>query len=190
MKRSKKTDELCIGLDEIGDSGYHLSCRKSKSFVTDSLHELKNIDCSFEEDVGIELDFFKTGTTVLIRGGIATTMQLRCVRCLEGFTLPLAATFNYNLCPEKEGDLPAEMEIPKEAFDAYYYSGTVIDLTPLIVEQIVLHIPAYPLCQDSCKGICQGCGADLNRAPCHCGKEEGAVSPFAALKDFSPRQKT
>jgi len=189
MKRSRKSDELCIAVDEIDESGYHLSCKKHKGWVSDSLQEPKTIDCGFVDDIGIQLDFFKTGKTVLVRGTVATALQLRCVRCLEEFIQPLAATFHYNVLPEDEYDLPQDMEIPKEEFDAYYYSGAVIDLAPLVLEQIVLHIPPYPLCQDSCRGICQQCGADLSRAPCSCSKEEGAGTRFAALKNFSPKQK-
>lgn len=191
MRRSKTAHELCVALDEIGESGYHLSCRKDQSWFVASLPEAKSIDCSFVDAIGLQLDFFKTGNAAaVVRGSIATTLQLGCVRCLEDFTLPLSVSFHYNLYPAEETDLPPEMEIHREDFDVYYYSGAVVDLTPLIVEQIVLHIPSYPLCQDSCRGICQRCGANLNHAPCHCTQDEAPVSQFAALKDFSPQQKT
>lgn len=190
MKRLRKPDELCVSLDEISESGHHLSCRKHPGWVTESLHEEKSIDCGFAEDIRIGLDFFKTGKTVIVRGTFATTLQLRCVRCLEDFTLPLAAAFNYNLLPEEERELPQEMEIPRQEFEASYYSGTLIDLAPLVLEQIVLHIPTRPLCRESCRGICQHCGADLNRAPCRCADDEGTVSPFSALRNFTPKQKS
>jgi len=190
MKRSKTAHELCVALDEIGESGYHLSCRKAQGWVADNLPEAKNIDCSFADDIGIELDFFRTGATAVVRGSITTAVKLRCVRCLEDFNTPLTVLFHYSLCPAEEADLPLEMEIHREDFDVYYYSGAVIDLAPLIIEQIVLHIPSYPLCQVSCRGICQRCGANVNHAPCHCVQDEGPVSQFAALKDFSPQQKT
>ena len=190
MKRSKTVHELCVALDEIGESGYHLSCRKAQGWFAVSVPEAQNSDCSIVDDIGIELDFFRTGTTAVVRGSIATTLLLRCVRCLEDFNHPLTAAFHYSLCPAEETDLPPEMEIHREDFDVYYYGGTVIDLAPLIIEQIVLHVPSYPLCQDSCGGICQRCGANLNHAPCHCDQDEGPVSRFAALKDFSPQQKT
>jgi uncharacterized protein len=190
MKRFKKSDALCVAVDEIDESGYHLSCTKPAGWVADSLQEWNSSDCGFEGDIGIQVDFFKTGKTILARGRIAAILRLRCVRCLEDFTRPLAATFHYNLLPEKEEGAPPEMEIPKDAFDASYYSGAVIDLAPLVLEQIVLQVPPYPLCQHSCRGICQQCGADLNRAPCGCAREEGADARFAALKHFSPKRKT
>lgn len=189
MKRSKTAHELCVSLDEIRESGYHLSCTKSQGWVADSMPDAQSIECSFVDPIAIQVDVFRTGTTAVVTGGIETTMRVGCVRCLEDFSLALKVAFHYNLCPAEETDLPPEMEIHKEDFDVYYYSGAVIDLTPLIIEQIVLHIPACPVCQDSCRGICQRCGANLNLAPCHCPQDEAPVSQFAALKDFSPQQK-
>jgi uncharacterized protein len=190
MKRSKKSDVLCVAVDEIGESGYHLSCTKPAGWVADSLQEWNSSDCGFEGDIGIQVDCFKTGKTILAQGRIAANLRLRCVRCLEDFTRPLAATFHYNLLPEKEEGAPPEMEIPRDAFDASYYSGAVIDLAPLVLEQVVLHVPPNPICRDSCRGICQQCGADLNRTPCGCAGDEGADERFAALKHFSPKRKT
>jgi uncharacterized protein len=190
MKRSKKFDELCVAVDEIDQSGHHLSCTKQAGWFADSIQEWNSSACGFDGDIAIQLDFFKTGTTILARGRIATALRLRCVRCLEDFTRPLVATFQYHVLPEQDQGLPQEMEIPKEEFDTYYYSGAVIDLAPLVLEQIVLHIPAHPLCRDSCRGLCQQCGADLNRAACGCAHREGADARFAALKNFSPKQKT
>lgn len=190
MKRPKKPDDLCVVLDDIGEPGLRLSCRKPAGWAAEGLREGKTVECGFADDIGIQLDFFKAGKTVMVRGTIATTLELHCVRCLEGFSRPLEVAFHYNLLPEQDRELPQDMEIPKEEFDAYYYSGTVVDLAPLVLEQIVLHIPTHPLCRDSCKGICPHCGVELNRAPCHCAGEEGAASRFAALRNFSPKQKT
>jgi uncharacterized protein len=189
MKRSKKSDELSVAVDEIDASGYHRTCAKPADWVAGSLREWNSGDCGFEGDIGIQLDFFKTGKAILARGHIAAMLRLRCVRCLEEFPRPLAATFHYNLLPKEEEGAPQEMEIPRDEFDAYYYSGAVIDLAPLVLEQIVLHVPPYPLCRESCRGICQQCGADMNRAPCDCAHPDGAGGRFGALKHFSPKQK-
>ena len=38
-------------------------------------------------------------------------------------------------------------------------------------EVFVLHLDTKNLCSPDCKGLCPGCGADLNREPCRCKKE-------------------
>ncbi len=43
-----------------------------------------------------------------------------------------------------------------------------IELLPYIQEALILSIPMKLLCNKSCKGICAGCGADLNHEKCSC----------------------
>jgi uncharacterized protein len=43
-----------------------------------------------------------------------------------------------------------------------------IDLGEEIRQEIILSSPAKVLCSKSCKGICPGCGANLNKEKCKC----------------------
>lgn len=47
-----------------------------------------------------------------------------------------------------------------------------IDLGPDIREEIILDYPLKPLCQSACKGLCPGCGENLNEGGCSCGSTE------------------
>ena len=49
-----------------------------------------------------------------------------------------------------------------------FYSEEEINLSPYIREQVLLALPMRPLCDDDCRGLCAGCGADLNYEPCRC----------------------
>jgi uncharacterized protein len=59
-----------------------------------------------------------------------------------------------------------------------------VDVTEDIREAILLSLPHFPLCDESCKGLCPRCGKSLNGAPCGCGKIEtgGAWSALNSLK--------
>ena len=60
-------------------------------------------------------------------------------------------------------------------------SGTGI-VTDLLREELLLSQPTKPVCKEDCKGICAGCGAELNSEPCTCPPE---VDPrWDALKDL------
>jgi len=50
-----------------------------------------------------------------------------------------------------------------------------IDLTDRVIEYLILTIPMKNICRSECKGICPGCGADLNHETCRC--VETAVDP-------------
>ena len=70
-----------------------------------------------------------------------------------------------------------------------YFIVLHIEFIPLIREQIMVNVPVNPICQESCKGICQQCGSNLNRASCQCDKSERRGSAFEILKDFPVKQK-
>ena len=61
--------------------------------------------------------------------------------------------------------------------------GDTVDLTDLLVQDIISSLPIQPLCSEDCKGLCQECGANLNRETCDCDKEQ-VNERFAALKDL------
>jgi uncharacterized protein len=44
-----------------------------------------------------------------------------------------------------------------------------IDLSEAIREEIILNIPMKNICDTNCKGICVGCGVNLNNEECQCG---------------------
>ena len=46
-----------------------------------------------------------------------------------------------------------------------------LELDGLMQEVFLLEMDTKNLCSGDCKGLCSGCGADLNREPCRCRKE-------------------
>src|SRR5208337_5273924 len=80
---------------------------------------------------------------------------------------------------EEEKDLEPE-ELAYEFFD-----GEVIEVDQLVAEQIFLALPVKVLCGEECKGICPGCGTNLNEEACRC-KADSRQSPFAKLKSIKP----
>jgi uncharacterized protein len=72
-----------------------------------------------------------------------------CSRCLE----------QSNSFFEKDADFV--YKLTKEHF---------IDLREDIKDTIMLEYPIKQLCKTGCKGLCQVCGANLNRSSCGCKK--------------------
>ena len=46
-----------------------------------------------------------------------------------------------------------------------------VDLSELAREAFILNMPTKTLCREDCKGLCSGCGANLNVEKCRCRKE-------------------
>ncbi|MFZ5453462.1 MAG: YceD family protein [Thermodesulfobacteriota bacterium] len=130
-----------------------------------------------EEDPGLEfatarikgtVRLEKHGRDILVRGTLQGHLQLACSRCLESYEAPVEADFDLLLAPAP-GRVSAEAEELSAAdLDVDYYSGEVLDLEPIIREQIILLVPLKPLCREDCRGICPRCGAVLNLEACTC----------------------
>ncbi|MBM4294554.1 MAG: DUF177 domain-containing protein, partial [Deltaproteobacteria bacterium] len=61
-----------------------------------------------------------------------------------------------------------EEELTAADLDVDFISGENIDLQGIVREQIILSMPLKPLCHEDCRGLCPGCGANLNREACTC----------------------
>ena len=72
--------------------------------------------------------------------------------------------------------------------DAIIFDGQELDLVDIIEQTLDFKIPASVLCKEDCKGLCQGCGANLNIEACSCNEsanDEEIIDPrFAKLKDL------
>ncbi len=131
-----------------------------------------------------ELFVEKSGRDVFIKGQVSAAASYSCSRCLEAFRLPIDLSFQYTLRPlSKDRREPSELELFPEDLEYGYYEDELIQLDPLIEEHILLSVPMKPLCRESCKGLCPGCGANRNEGTCSCNLEEGK-SPFDVLKNM------
>lgn len=108
-------------------------------------------------------------------------LTVPCRRCLSPVALDLPVDFELMLVPREEyaGDERGEKEENKGWVAGSFgpgdaeedvYTGKVIDLDPLVREQLVLALPAYPLCREDCKGLCLVCGTNLNERECGCDR--------------------
>ena len=95
---------------------------------------------------------------VLVTGIATVTVTGECGRCLEPTEdfLELDVQELY-LYPGAEPDDD----------EASRLEGELLDLEPLVRDEVVLELPFIPLCRDDCAGLCQVCGANLNADPDH-----------------------
>lgn len=102
----------------------------------------------------------------VVRGELTAVGPATCDRCLREFDL--------------EFPVPLELLILRDAGREDDDSDTavlhqrdgVVDLTDAVREAAVLAVPLARICQAACRGICSGCGADLNETACVCAPED------------------
>jgi uncharacterized protein len=142
--------------------------------------------------VTLALTIHKDQDRFRLVGTVATTLELRCGRCLEPFTLPVNAAFDLRYLPEGTAAPDADTEdgeLRPDDAAATFYSGEAIDLGDLMREQFYLALPMKPLCRADCKGLCPQCGTNLNTDTCQC--EARWEDPrLAVLKALIPDRTT
>jgi uncharacterized protein len=106
------------------------------------------------------------------------TLGLICDRCLE----EVPTDFSISLITDIDKKLLSEEK--DEGFDEQtYVEEEQLNTENLILQEILLHMPMKVLCDENCKGICNRCGANLNRGTCSC-KEEPKDMRMAAILDL------
>ena len=102
------------------------------------------------------------GGGVQVEGLLDARVRLVCRRCLtereERCRVPLRFILEPGLeaGSEDEGVFSLRPE------------GDLVDLGPIIREELLLAVPEYPQCRPDCKGLCPHCGIDLNQGTCDC----------------------
>jgi uncharacterized protein len=96
-----------------------------------------------------------TGTMVLVRGPVDTTIGLECSRCLEPVRAPIHADleeeFDLNVVEDgahHDRDVQVVEEEVGRVFD-----GKVLQLDVLIRQAALVAAPLQPLCRENCPGI-------------------------------------
>ena len=91
-----------------------------------------------------------------VEGEVVFTIGGACTRCLEQASATYTADF-------------AE-SVSDDADEVYPLVNDTVDLTKIVDDVILMNVPVTFLCSDDCKGICVGCGVNLNNGECKCKK--------------------
>ncbi len=124
-----------------------------------------------------------SGEEVIIRGNIEASITAVCSRCLEPFSQDLKTDFTEVFTVIK--DLTAEDNpeyLAEKVANMLTISGDFFYLDEYVRQLLVLTQEYSPLCKPGCKGICSGCGADLNRSSCSCPDDHDENIDIRLLK--------
>ncbi|MFX4271126.1 YceD family protein [Propionibacteriaceae bacterium Y1685] len=126
-------------------------------------------------DVRIEA----VGEGVLVTGTARSEVRGECGRCLT------------EIVDEIEIDIQELFVHPgvDAEDDASRLEGELLDLEPVLRDQVVLDLPFQPVCRPDCAGLCVECGADLNADPTHA--HEDPIDPrWGNLEQWQEQDRT
>jgi len=116
----------------------------------------------FEVEASCHVD--NRGSRVQVKVQIEGIAHSHCHHCLELFDREVSGGFDVIL--ERSNKVPGNDLIQiSEDIDEY-------DLTPMIIESMIIEEPIQLRCREDCLGLCGHCGKNLNKGACGCLKPE------------------
>ncbi|MDR0478112.1 MAG: DUF177 domain-containing protein [Desulfobulbaceae bacterium] len=106
-------------------------------------------------------------TSWSLAGRLCVTLSLSCDRCGRAVPLPVDDEFVHQVVAGTS-DGEADAEVDDENAAQWLVTGSALDLAEVFRERVLLALPEKVLCAEDCRGLCAGCGADLNQEPCRC----------------------
>jgi len=110
--------------------------------------EMDSQDIKFVDDIHLDCGFQKVGGEIIVEVNVTTHRQITCSRCLEQARQTVKQDFKRIYSIEKLKDY--------------------LDIDSDVREEILLNFPMKALCSEDCKGVCPGCGVNLNKDKCKC----------------------
>ncbi len=110
--------------------------------------EMDSFDIKFVGNIHLDCKFRRLGKEVFVECKVKLARDIICSRCLD------------NAHQECTQDFKRSYSLPK--------TSTYLDIDSDIREEILLNFPMKVLCSPDCKGICPGCGVNLNKEECRC----------------------
>lgn len=95
--------------------------------------------------------------SAFVEGEVNYFIEGNCTRCLETTKKEYLLQFN------------EQLEMNNQ--EGYSVNNDLIDLTKIVDDLVMMNSPITFLCDENCKGICLGCGENLNKGQCKCKNE-------------------
>ncbi len=166
--------------------------------IIDISKVVKSINKEVSEEVSIELSSFESrlgsfpilkkspvvltitnqeNKTLFIRGAVDIEVSIPCGRCLEEVPTQICFDIDKKLAINDSELVDDEME------ENDYLIGLELDVEKLFYAEILVNWPMKVLCKETCEGICNVCGTNLNKGACDCQRTE--LDPrMAAIQDI------
>ena len=110
-----------------------------------------------------QVNMLRTDAGVWVTASVACTVVCSCGLCLTSHPRTIELAIDEEFYPS---DTRAREDDADES--QFISADNILDLLPTVQQYAALGIPMKPVCRDNCAGMCQSCGADLNRNGCTC----------------------
>jgi len=112
--------------------------------------------------VKVEGNVIVDNEIAIMMANIKTSVELSCSRCLGTLIYPIDIDIEERFTNSEN----------KSDEDIVFVKGDIINITEIVESAIISSLPIKRLCKETCKGLCQNCGVNLNNQTCECNNED------------------
>ena len=165
------------------------STRERKPFSFQKVFNV-NVERSgtVECDASVTGHVHRMGSRIIMHADVSCNVRMECGRCLTRFDLPLETDFD--MVFHMGQGMRADVDVGEED-DFVFIDSTSekqYDIFPRVREAVILELPIQPRCRENCRGLCSGCGANLNEEKCKC-EGDGGDPRWAPLMNLIDKKK-
>ncbi len=171
-----------VTLQNLSSSGRSWDADVPKALLEDELYGSVNVLPGLAGDVHWQLSLQREGSAFRLNGSWEACLARSCSRCTAGFNWSVAGASERLYQFSSSSDKKSDTDEDEQSYDYIERPGEV-NLLDVLREDIWLAWKADVICSDTCKGLCQGCGVNLNTSPCQCVPDD-SNNPFAALRSL------
>lgn len=125
------------------------------------------------EPVRVEGKVVNRAGLLLLEAVASSNLHLHCDNCGKPYQRVKTVKVQRMLATELQDE---------EDDDIILLDGSILDAGEVMTTEFILEMDTKNLCREDCKGICPGCGADLNTEPCKCKPDiDPRLSALASL---------
>jgi uncharacterized protein len=132
-----------VAIANIDNKGIEL-----EETVDVSCWNLNSFDLQFNKDMYLRAHFIRAGSEIVVKAHTENKCLITCSRCLQ----------------EIEQDQINDFIL---SYDSQQIDSS-LNIDADLRQELLLNFPMKLLCRTDCRGICPGCGVNLNKESCQC----------------------
>jgi uncharacterized protein len=182
VEKIKRIEDILILPETVGEAGLENDVSIS---AEEMAGVLKDQGISVDKPFHIHYEVEREGesNTIHVSVDVSGGIHAACARCLEPVEHKMNLHIETDYIPA-EPDMSGNLEGERVSSEIGYYRKS-IHLGEFILSELVLALPLRYICNEECRGLCPGCGANLNREECRC---ETPVDPrLQKLEDLKDK---
>ncbi len=166
---------MVLNIRELSEEGVTLDFALPPEELEFTAKTAHPADIELASPVQVHLSAAKYGRNVSLSGDVACQLSLVCSRCLKVYRQELGFALKRTFFPCPAQEQTGEKELELKDMEVSFYRGEEIAMDSVIKEELILALPFRPLCNEGCRGLCSGCGVNLNSEPCRCPLDQSSL---------------